>query len=139
MTGMRQTIQCSLALTPAHQGEARVTGYQGAESVVAKPAPERPALTEQVHVPDQAYPSRTAGYVTRMPGGVGGVAPRGVPLSRSVPRCGRLVEGASSAWDSPLSAHCSSPLPSATLDKDELPDLACHVSRLPSFTTSGEG
>ena len=83
MTGMRQTIQCSLALTPAHQGEARVTGYQGAESVVAKPAPERPALTEQVHVPDQAYPSRTAGYVTRMPGGVGGVAPRGVPLSRS--------------------------------------------------------
>ena len=85
MTGMRQTIQCSLALTPAHQGEARVTGYQGAESVVAKPAPERPSLTEQVHVPDQAYPSRTAGYVTRMPGGVGGVAPRGVPLSRSAP------------------------------------------------------
>ena len=83
MTGMRQTIQCSLALTPAHQGEARVTGYQGAEPVVAKPAPERPALTEHVHVPDQAYPSRTAGYVTRMPGGVGGVAPRGVPLSRS--------------------------------------------------------
>ena len=74
MTGMRQTIQCSLALTPAHQGEARVTGYQGAEPVVAKPAPERPALTEQVHVPDQADPSRTAGYVTRMPGGVG-VAP----------------------------------------------------------------
>ena len=54
MTGMRQTIQCSLALAPAHQGEARVTGYQGAEPVVAKPAPERPALTEQVHVPDQA-------------------------------------------------------------------------------------
>jgi len=89
MTGMRQTIQCSLALTPAHQGEARVTGYQGAESVVAKPAPERPALTEQVHVPDQAYPSRTAGYVTRMPGGVGGVAPRGVPLSRSSTQSGR--------------------------------------------------
>ena|SRR6516162_3328289 len=85
MTGMRQTIQCSLALAPAHQGEARVTGYQGAEPVVAKPAPERPALTEQVHVPDQADPSRTAGYVTRMPGGVGGVAPRGVPLSRSAP------------------------------------------------------
>jgi len=26
---------------------------------------------------------RTAGYVTRMPGGVGGGAPRGAPLSRS--------------------------------------------------------
>jgi hypothetical protein len=33
--------------------------------------------------PTQLKPSRTAGYVTRMPGGVGGVAPRGVPLSRS--------------------------------------------------------
>ena len=25
-------------------------------------------------------------YVTRMPGGVGGAAPRGAPLSRSIPR-----------------------------------------------------
>jgi hypothetical protein len=85
MTGMQQTIQCSLALASAHQGEALVTGYQGAEPVVAKPAPESPAFdgTFVVHVPDQAYPSRTAGYVTRMPGGVGGVASRGVPLSRS--------------------------------------------------------
>ena len=48
MTGMRQTIQCSLALAPAHQGEARVTGYQGAEPVMAKPAPESPGLTEQL-------------------------------------------------------------------------------------------
>jgi RNA-directed DNA polymerase len=48
MTGMRQTIQCSLALAPAHQGEAQVTGYQGAEPVVVKPAPESPALTEQL-------------------------------------------------------------------------------------------
>src|SRR6516225_2435609 len=84
MSGTRQTIQYSLALEPVHQGETPVSGYQGAEPVVAKPAPERPALTEQVHVPDQADPSRTAGYVTRMPGGVGGVAPRGVPLSRSI-------------------------------------------------------
>ena len=83
MTEMQQTIQCSLALASAYQGEALVTGYPGAEPVVAKPAPESPALTEQVRVPDQASPSRTAGYVTRMPGGVGGVAPRGVPLSRS--------------------------------------------------------
>ena len=48
MTGMRQTIQCSLALAPAHQGEARVTGYQGAEPVMAKPAPESPGLTDQL-------------------------------------------------------------------------------------------
>ena len=85
MTGRRQKNQYSPALEPAHQGETPASGSKEAEPVVAKPAPERPALTEQVHVPDQAYPSRTAGYVTRMPGGVGGVAPRGVPLSRCVP------------------------------------------------------
>ena len=48
MTGMQQTIQCSLALALAHQGEALVTGYQGAEPVVATPASERPALTEHL-------------------------------------------------------------------------------------------
>ena len=48
MTGTRQTIQYSLALEPAHQGETRVSGYQGAEPVVAKPAPESPAVTEQL-------------------------------------------------------------------------------------------
>jgi hypothetical protein len=44
MTGTRQTIQYSLALEPAHQGETRVSGYQGAEPVAAKPAPESPAV-----------------------------------------------------------------------------------------------
>ena len=48
MTGTRQTIQYSLALEPAHQGETRVSGYQGAEPVVAKPAPESPASAEQL-------------------------------------------------------------------------------------------
>jgi RNA-directed DNA polymerase len=48
MTGTRQTIQYSLALEPVHQGETRVSGYQGAEPVVAKPAPESPASTEQL-------------------------------------------------------------------------------------------
>jgi RNA-directed DNA polymerase len=48
MTGTRQTIQYSLALEPVHQGETRVSGYQGAEPFVAKPAPESPALTEQL-------------------------------------------------------------------------------------------
>ena len=48
MTGTRQTIQYSLALEPAHQGETRVSGYQGAEPVMAKPAPESPALVERL-------------------------------------------------------------------------------------------
>ena len=48
MTGTRQTIQYSLALEPAHQGETRVSGYQGAEPIVAKPATESPAGTEQL-------------------------------------------------------------------------------------------
>ena len=44
MTGTRQTIQYSLALEPAHQGETPVGGWQGTEPVVAKPAPQSPAL-----------------------------------------------------------------------------------------------
>ena len=38
----------------------------------------------------EAQPGRTAVVRTRMPGGVGGAAPRGVPLSRSVARNCRL-------------------------------------------------
>ena len=48
MTGTRQTIQYSLALERGDQGETPVSGYQGAEPVVVKPAPESPALTEQL-------------------------------------------------------------------------------------------
>ena len=48
MTGTRQMIQYSLALEPTHQGETQVSGYQGAEPFVAKPAPESPALSEQL-------------------------------------------------------------------------------------------
>ena len=48
MTGTRQTIQYSLALELGDQGETPVSGYQGAEPVVAKPAPESPAVTEQL-------------------------------------------------------------------------------------------
>src|SRR5262249_15435431 len=46
MTGRRQTIQYSLALEPGDQGETSVSGCQGAEPVMAKPAPESPALSE---------------------------------------------------------------------------------------------
>src|SRR6201998_3810648 len=48
MTGTRQTIQYSLALEPVGRGETPVSGYQGAEPFVAKPAPESPASTEQL-------------------------------------------------------------------------------------------
>ena len=48
MNGMRQKIQYSLALEPAHQGETPVSGYQGTEPFVAKPTPESPASTEQL-------------------------------------------------------------------------------------------
>jgi hypothetical protein len=89
LTGTRQTIQYSLALEPTHQGETRVSGYQGAEPVVAKPAPESP-----VYKPNPVEPPW---YVTRMPGGVGGVAPRGVPLSRSMPHGQLCTEAGESA------------------------------------------
>ena len=48
MSGMRQKIQYSLALEPAHQGETPVGGCQGTEPLVAKPTPENPAGTEQL-------------------------------------------------------------------------------------------
>ena len=44
MSGMRQKIQYSLAFDPAYQGETPVGGCQGTEPVVAKPAPQSPAL-----------------------------------------------------------------------------------------------
>ena len=44
----RQTIQYSLALEPVERGEAPVSGSQGAEPFMAKPAPQSPALTEQL-------------------------------------------------------------------------------------------
>ena len=36
-------IQYSLALEPVDRGETPVSGYQGTEPFVAKPAPESPA------------------------------------------------------------------------------------------------
>ena len=48
MSGTRQQIQYSLALEPVDRGEPRVGGHQGAEPLVAKPAPESPAVTEQL-------------------------------------------------------------------------------------------
>src|SRR3981189_2428750 len=48
MSGKRQKIQYSLALEPVDRGEPPISGHPGAEPLVAKPAPESPALTEQL-------------------------------------------------------------------------------------------
>src|ERR1700740_3066771 len=48
MSGTRQKIQYSLALVPEGRGEAPGRGHRGTEPPVAKPAPERPALREQL-------------------------------------------------------------------------------------------
>ncbi len=48
MSGKRQNIQYSLALEPEDPGEALVAGHPRAEPLAAKPAPESPAMTEQL-------------------------------------------------------------------------------------------
>ena len=48
MSGTRQQIQYSLALEPVDGGEPPVSGHQGAEPSVAKPAFESPASAEQL-------------------------------------------------------------------------------------------
>jgi RNA-directed DNA polymerase len=48
MNGQRQNIQYSLGLEPKGRGETPAGGYPRAEPFVAKPAPESPAVTEQL-------------------------------------------------------------------------------------------
>src|SRR6516164_5930879 len=48
MSGTRQQIQYSLALEPVDRGEPPVSGHQGVEPLVAKPATESPAETEEL-------------------------------------------------------------------------------------------
>jgi RNA-directed DNA polymerase len=48
MSGTRQQIQYSLALEPVDRGEPPVSGHQGAEPLVAKPATESPAETGEL-------------------------------------------------------------------------------------------
>src|SRR6202162_598531 len=77
MRGKRQKIQYSLALEPANRGEPPISGHQGAEPLVAKPAPESPALTEQLmeEVCDRRNLERAWKRVRRNKGspGVGGM------------------------------------------------------------------
>src|SRR3954464_13563386 len=48
MSGKRQKTQCSLALEPNGRGETPVVGSPRAEPLAARPAPESPAVTEQL-------------------------------------------------------------------------------------------
>src|ERR1700682_4302097 len=48
MSGKRQNIQYSLASELQDRGETPVGGYPRAEPLAAKPAPESPAVTEQL-------------------------------------------------------------------------------------------
>ena len=48
MSGKRQQIQYVLALEPLERGETPLGSSQGTEPLVAKPAPESPAGTEQL-------------------------------------------------------------------------------------------
>ena len=48
MSGKRQKTQYSLALEPKGRGETPAIGSPRAEPLVAKPAPESPAVTEQL-------------------------------------------------------------------------------------------
>ena len=48
MSGERQKTQYSLALEPQGRSETPVSGHPRAEPFVAKPAPESPAVTEQL-------------------------------------------------------------------------------------------
>src|SRR5664279_4305063 len=48
MSGKQQNIQYSLALEPKGRGETSVIGYPRVEPFAAKPAPESPAVTEQL-------------------------------------------------------------------------------------------
>ena len=48
MSGKRQKTQYSLALEPQGRGKTPVSGHPRAEPLAAKPAPESPAVTEQL-------------------------------------------------------------------------------------------
>jgi RNA-directed DNA polymerase len=73
MSGKRQKIQYSVALEPPDGGEAPASGRQGAEPLAAKPASERPALTEQPmeEVCDRENLKRAWQRVRRNKGGPG--------------------------------------------------------------------
>ena len=74
MVAKRQKSQMELAFDPGSRGEAPRTGDEGTEVTMAKSRTESSASTRST--------VRTAVYVTRTHGGVGGGASRGALLSR---------------------------------------------------------
>src|SRR4029450_11883660 len=83
MTTTRPPYQWELAFPTTGPGEAVGRRGQEVEMATAAPGPESPAATTNL-IDGNRLIRRTAVVRTRMPGGVGGVAPRGVPLSRCV-------------------------------------------------------
>src|SRR5215467_1081661 len=79
MSGKRQQIQYVLALEPVERGETPLGGSQGTEPLVAKPAPESPAVTEQlmeeVCTHPREFPEQPRARRTRQ-----GANPTGSPL-----------------------------------------------------------
>src|SRR3984957_5695922 len=78
MSGKRQKTQYSLALEPVARGETPVSDHPRGRTIGGEASTRKPGLAGLTN------PIEPPWYVTRMPGGVGGVAPRGVPLSRSM-------------------------------------------------------
>src|SRR3990170_5492081 len=79
MDDRRQKIQLELALVAELKGEARRLGNVGTESATAERETESLAEDCMLHRPLN-LPNRRVR--TRTHGGVGGVEPRGLPLSR---------------------------------------------------------
>ena len=75
MVAKQRKIQMELAFDPGRRGETLRTGDEGTEATMAKNRTESSASMTRSTV-------RTAVYVTRMHGGVGGGASRGALLSR---------------------------------------------------------
>ena len=75
MVAKRRKIQMELAFDPGSRGETPRAGDEGTEATMTKSRTESSASMTRFTV-------RTAVYVTRTHGGVGGGAPRGAPLSR---------------------------------------------------------
>ena len=95
----RLNIQLRLDFPSAPTGEARQAGREDIESLSVVSEPECPAdtLTRQRNFSNRRIR-------TRMYGGVGGVGPRGSPLSRSMARIFRLERCGKSAaiWGGPV-------------------------------------
>ena len=84
MRTKRQNIQLELALEPEAKGEARSAGGRGTEARMAFADSERRRLGGLCPMPSGRLNPSNRRVRTRMHGGVGGVEPRGSPLSRLI-------------------------------------------------------